>query len=188
MEAQIQKNARRSKDRLLPILVVLIVVAVVALTDRIEHIAGVLVSPAAAQGPNLQGLVSVMDGDTLDLRGRRIRLHGIDAPETEQICEDADGMPWRCGQRAALALADRIGRGPVTCVPTDSDDYGRVVAICYRNDIDLNAWLVANGHALAYRNYSRDYVEEEGRARRAKLGLWAGRFTAPWDWRRDARQ
>ena len=168
------------KDWLVIVLVVLIVLVVTITAGRIEGFLRALISPAAAQSMGLQGVASVIDGDTLDLQGQRIRLHGIDAPERGQNCKDADGTSWPCGQRAALALADRIGRKPVTCVRTDSDTYGRIIAICYRNDVDLNAWLVANGHAQAYRKYSRDYVAEEEQAQRAQLGIWAGRFTAPW--------
>ena len=178
---------RDLKDRILPTLKVLLVVAVVATTGRFEHFPLVLASPVAAQGTDLQGVATVIDGDTLDLRGQRIRLHGIDAPESGQSCEYANGVSYRCGQRAALVLADRIGRRPVTCVQTDRDNYGRIIAICSQDNIDLNAWLVANGHAQAYRKYSRDYVTEEERARRVQRGIWAGRFTAPWDWRRGAR-
>ena len=175
------------KDWLVIVLVVLIVLVVTITAGRIEGFLRALISPAAAQSMGLQGVALVVDGDTLDLQGQRIRLHGIDAPERGQSCKDADGMSWPCGQRAALALADRIGRRPVTCVGTGSDTYGRIIAICYRNDVDLNAWLVANGHAQAYRKYSRDYVTEEEQAQRAQLGIWAGRFIAPWDWRRGDR-
>jgi endonuclease YncB( thermonuclease family) len=77
-------------------------------------IAFALVSPAAA-GAILSGTATVIDGDTIEVRGRRIRLHGIDAPEGSQLCE-ADGKAYRCGQRAAFALSNKIGRAPVDCV------------------------------------------------------------------------
>ena len=142
---------------------------------------------AGTPGAALAGTATVIDGDTLDLHGQRIRLHGIDAPESGQSCQDADGAAYRCGQRAALALADRIGRRPVTCAPRDTDRYGRAIAVCMADGEDLNAWMVAQGHALAYRRYSSDYVDEEALARRDRRGLWAGAFVAPWDWRRGVR-
>lgn len=133
----------------------------------------------------VQGVASVIDGDSLEIRGVEIRLHGIDAPEARQICEDADGQTYRCGQRAAFALADRIGRTPVTCWGDEVDRFDRLLAVCFQNETDLNAWLVAQGHALAYRRFSTDYVtEEEEEAREAGMGVWQGRFTTPWDWRR----
>ena len=142
---------------------------------------------APAQAGGLAGTASVIDGDTLEVRGRRIRLHGIDAPESRQRCEDGTRQSYRCGQRAALALADRIGRAPVTCETRDTDRYGRLIAVCYQGTTDLNAWLVTGGHAVAYRRYSTDYVGEERLARAARRGLWAGRFVMPWDWRRGVR-
>ena len=61
-------------------------------------------------GDDLQGVASVIDGDTIEIHGTRIRLNGIDAPESGQLCQDARGTARRCGQQAALALSDRIGR------------------------------------------------------------------------------
>ena len=142
---------------------------------------------ALAQGTVLQGVATVIDGDTLEIHGQRIRLHGIDAPESGQSCKDASGIPYLCGQRAALALADRVGRGTVTCRQQDTDRYGRIVAVCHLGALDLGLWMVANGHALSYRRYSTDYVEQEEFARHTRRGFWAGSFIAPWDWRQGAR-
>ena len=145
-----------------------------------------IVVPARA-GP-LVGVATVVDGDTLDIHGQRIRLHGIDAAESGQSCRSADGTPWRCGQRAALALSDRLGRSPVTCTARDTDRYGRLVAVCHQGDgTDINRWMVAAGHALAYRRYSMDYVASEDAARAAGSGLWQGAFVPPRDWRRGTR-
>ena len=109
---------------------------------RIARAAGTFTGPAR-----------VIDGDTLDVGGVRIRLHGIDAPESEQICR-AGGKRWSCGREAARALAGRIGGRPVGCQERDRDRYGRVVAACSASGVDLNAWMVAEGWAFAYRRYS----------------------------------
>jgi endonuclease YncB( thermonuclease family) len=146
-----------------------------------------LADPGAAAGQALQGTASVVDGDTLEIHGTRIRLHGIDAPESAQLCLDRDGRKWRCGQRAALALADRIGRRPVTCERGDVDQYGRVIARCSVGGADLNDWLVREGWAVAYRRFSQEYVAAESDARSAAKGIWAGRFVLPWEWRRGTR-
>lgn len=138
-----------------------------------------------AEPATIVGRASVIDGDTLDIRGQRIRLHGIDTPESAQTCRDASGRDYRCGQRAALALADKIGQRNVSCSQRDMDRYRRVVAVCRVGDEDLNAWLVAQGWALAYRRYSKDYVRAEEGARAAKRGMWAGEFTPPEQWRRQ---
>ncbi|WP_207479604.1 thermonuclease family protein [Arenibaculum pallidiluteum] len=144
-------------------------------------------APASAKGAEIVGVASVIDGDTLEIRGRRIRLHGVDAPESAQQCKDASGRPYRCGQKAALALADKIGRRNVRCQERDRDRYKRIVAVCRVGNEDLNAWLASEGLALAYRTYSRDYVAAEDRAKLTKAGLWAGEFQAPWDWRKKHR-
>ena len=143
-------------------------------------------TPALAAEP-IVGRASVTDGDTVVIHGTRIRLHGIDAPESAQLCQDAAGKDYRCGQRAALALADRIGEAPISCEPRDTDRYGRTVAVCRKGGEDLNAWMVEQGLATAYQRYSRDYVQAETTARSLKRGLWAGTFDPPSDWRRGKR-
>jgi endonuclease YncB( thermonuclease family) len=105
------------------------------------------------------------------------------APEGGQTCLDAAGRTWRCGQRAALALQDLIGRRTVTCDERDVDRYGRIVGRCLVGEVDINKWLVAQGLALAYRRYSRAYVGAEDEARAAGRGMWAGTFEPPWEWR-----
>jgi endonuclease YncB( thermonuclease family) len=143
------------------------------------------VGTAAAQS-SFVGVASVIDGDTLDIHGQRIRLHGIDAPESGQFCKK-DGKQYRCGQRAALELADKIGRSTVRCEQRDIDRYKRIVAVCRLGNIDLNAWMVRQGWAIAYRQYSRDYVDDESAAQASKAGIWAGRFIEPSRWRRGDR-
>ena len=98
-------------------------------------------------------------------------------------CDEA-GQKWRCGQRAALALQDLIGRRTVTCDERDVDRYGRIVSRCMVGNVDINAWLVAQGWALAYRRYSLAYLSSEAEARAAARGMWVGTFEPPWEWRR----
>ena len=142
--------------------------------------------PAHAARPTLSGRARVVDGDTLDVGGVRIRLHGVDAPESRQTCV-AGGRRWACGERATRALAGLVGGRTVSCEERDRDRYGRAVAVCRVGGRDVNAWMVSQGLALAYRRYSRDYVGEEASARDARLGMWRGDFVPPWDWRRGER-
>ncbi len=81
-------------------------------------------TPALA---DVAGVASVIDGDTIEVHGQRIRLHGIDAPESRQLCR-LNGKPWQCGKDAANALAEKIGRRPIVCEERDRDRYGRIVA------------------------------------------------------------
>ena len=90
---------------------------------------------------DITGKARVIDGDTIEVAGQRIRLHSIDAPETRQLCY-LDGKRWQCGKDAGNILSDWIDHRPVTCQERDRDRYGRIVAVCYVGDEDLNAWMV----------------------------------------------
>jgi endonuclease YncB( thermonuclease family) len=129
-----------------------------------------LITAVPAHAADIAGQASMIDGDTLEIHGQRIRLHGIDAPESAQLC-NRDGKPWPCGRRAAFAFADRIGNLTVTCEAKDRDRYGRIVAICFAGGENLNTWMVRQGWALAYRRYSRDYIADEDTARQARAGI-----------------
>jgi endonuclease YncB( thermonuclease family) len=144
-------------------------------------------TPASFASDRVVGVASVIDGDTIAIHGIRIRLHGIDAPESAQRCIDASNRPWPCGPRAAFALADRIGQSTISCRRTDTDRNGRVLAVCFLGREDLNAWMVRSGWAVAFRRYSTDYVAQEERAKARRAGIWASRFVIPWDWRRGER-
>lgn len=146
--------------------------------------AAVFASPGFAQ---FTGRVSVIDGDSLGMSGVQVRMFGIDAPESAQTCR-AGGSRWRCGAQASRALSRRIAGRAVACVPKDRDRHGRIVAVCRAGREDLGAWMVANGWALAYRQHSKAYVDEERAARKGRRGLWRGRFVAPWEWRRAQRK
>ena len=135
---------------------------------------------------DISGRARVIDGDTIDIDGSRVRLYGIDAPESQQTCR-AEGHRWACGEQATRALADRIGGQTVHCEERDRDSFGRIVAVCQLAGRDLNAWLVAQGWAMAYRQFSEAYVVEEAAAEAAGRGIWRGQFVAPWDWRRGVR-
>ncbi len=142
-----------------------------------------LATPALA---DVAGVASVIDGDTIEVYGQCIRLHGIDAPESRQLCR-LDGKPWQCGKNAANALADKIARRPVSCEGLGRDRYKRIIARCTVAGEDMGSWMVANGLALAYRRYSLDYTDMEAEAQAARRGIWAGEFVKPWEWRRGKR-
>lgn len=158
---------------------------------RLTFVLAMLVAPASAgPGDTVSGRASVIDGDTIEIRGERIRLNGVDAPESRQLCEDARGKPYRCGQAAALALADYLAESrPARCIEVDRDRYKRMVSNCFRADgANVAAWLVRNGHALDWPQYSKGrYADEQRAARAARSGVWQGRFVEPWEWREGAR-
>lgn len=143
-------------------------------------------SPKRQSAPKQEtftGIPKITDGDTIRIGNTRIRLHGIDAPEKKQTCT-ADGQEWHCGREATFALANIVGKHWVTCTQRDIDRYGRIVAVCRAGPIDMGAYMVGNGWAVAYRRYSSDYVRDEEEARKAGIGLWRGKFVMPWEWRR----
>lgn len=130
----------------------------------------------------------MVDGDTLDLAGQRIRLEGIDAPETAQTCTTASGAIWPCGRAAAKALQAMVAGLDVVCDSRGLDKYGRVLGICYAEGRDINAAMVKAGLAWAFVKYSVTYVAEEASARAAKAGVWQGPSEAPWDFRHKGWQ
>ncbi len=145
-----------------------------------------LILPASAEP--LTGRASVIDGDTIEIHGTRARLAGIDAPESRQACRvKATGETIRCGQHAALWLADMIGARPVTCIPMGLDKYRRTLARCAVEGQDIGAAMVRAGWALPYLRHGKAYEADERTARKAKAGLWATRFQRPWEWRRKQR-
>lgn len=140
-------------------------------------------STAALAGDGLIGRASVIDGDTIELHGQRIRIHGIDAPEARQRCSHPDGSEWRCGREAAFALDDLLQARVLDCDPRDQDRYGRIIAVCRIGSIDIGEWMVRNGWATAYRRYSTDYGTAEEKARAEGRGIWSGSFENPEVWR-----
>lgn len=142
-------------------------------------------SIAAADTPSrIVGRATVTDGDTIEIHGQRIRLQGIDAPESRQLCYRPDGSPWRCGQVAALALSDHIATQTVHCNVHDVDRYRRLLARCTVNGVDLGAWMVSAGWAVPYYDRTGDYASAARRAERSQRGTWIGDFEQPRMWRR----
>ena len=80
-------------------------------------------------------------------------------------------------------MSDLLGAHNVRCNRSGTDRYRRVIARCFISDVDIGRWMVESGWAIAYRKYSREYVSAEEHAQREKLGIWAGRFINPDEWR-----
>lgn len=135
---------------------------------------------------SIVGVAFVVDGDTIEVHGTRIRLYGIDAPESGQLCI-ANGTKYRCGQKSALYLKETVGRSTVTCETHDTDRYGRSIATCSVRGTDVGAVMVAGGWALAYRRYDDVYVPMEVEAAASRRGMWQGEFIEPARWRAGER-
>ena len=142
-------------------------------------------SPPAmtTQAPNSL-TVRVIDGDTIEVDGERIRLSGIDAPEDDQVC-GIHGANFSCGDAATSKLQELIGQRQVQCVGDDRDRYGRLIAICSVDGRDVGQEMVRSGWAVAFTKYSDKYVQEESEAQRAGRGLWQSTFQSPEQWRKE---
>ena len=160
-----------------------------ALTATIIAAALLLAGPAAAEPP-LSGTARVVDGDTLEVAGQKVRLLGLDAPESKQVCQ-RDGQPWRCGDASADALRDIVAGRSVRCDVRGRDRWGRSLAVCYADETDLAREMVRRGMAVAY--YPKRgirgpaYDAEEAEAEAAQHGLWSSVFVPPADWRKGTR-
>jgi endonuclease YncB( thermonuclease family) len=138
----------------------------------------------AVSADTIAGRASVIDGDTIEIHGERIRFLDIDTPESRQPCTRPDGEEWRCGQQAALALSDWIGASVVTCETDKLDRYKRHLAHCAIDGSDVAEWLAESGWGVPYRDCKCEVVRSAAdQAKAARLGIWAGTFIMPWEWR-----
>ena len=140
----------------------------------------------------ISGIAKVIDGDTIRINKKKIRFFGIDAPEKKQKCQ----KPWLtisfltfnkeylCGEFSTMKLEKKINGKFITCEWKNKDRYKRFIAECFKGKTNINAWMVRYGYAVAYRKYSKKYVAHEDIAKKDKLGLWAGTFEMPWDYRK----
>lgn len=142
----------------------------------------------ASAAEQISGKARVIDGDSLVIKGEKIRLHGIDAPELKQTCQTNKGKKQLCGKMAKQSLQRLIKNQKVTCLGNSRDKYKRLLATCYVEPFNINKKMVTDGWALAYRKYSKDYIDEEHEAKHAKVGMWRWEFVKPWEWRSVKRK
>ena len=141
------------------------------------------------------GIPKIVDGDTVYINNYKIRLEGIDAPEMKQKCKKEKlkissiiGFTfyedYYCGEHSKENLEAKVKGSNIKCISTTKDRYKRYLAKCFKGEINLNRWMVRNGHAVAYRRYSKEYIPDEDFAKENKLGLWQGKFLKPEKWRK----
>ncbi|MDO4427476.1 MAG: thermonuclease family protein [Moraxella sp.] len=144
----------------------------------------ILLTPAHAAQIHADS-VRVIDGDTLEIlsagQSVRVRLQGIDAPESRQDF----GV-------AAKDTLTACATGKVSVHYNKTDRYGRLVGTVFSDEKDCNLAQLENGMAWHYKTYANEqsetererYAHAENAARTAQKGLWAACATAPWDFRR----
>jgi endonuclease YncB( thermonuclease family) len=139
-----------------------------------------LAHPAHA---DVTGKPRVVDGDTIHIGKNKIRLHGIDALQMKETCRTSKGKEQKCGLLSKQALEQLVRGQEVTCKGDKRDRYKRLIAVCFVGPFNINERMVADGWALAYRRYSKDYVRAETFAKSRRKGMWRGSFMKPWEWR-----
>ena len=142
-----------------------------------------VIGAAPAQAHVVSGPARAVDGDTLDFTGYRVRLLGMDAPEARQSCQ-RNGAEWACGQEASARLAQLVEGQSVRCEGAEQDVYGRLVAVCVANGLDLGRAMVESGLAVVLPNGEDRYGPSEQRLKALRFGLWGAQFQQPADWRR----
>jgi endonuclease YncB( thermonuclease family) len=128
--------------------------------------------------------IQVIDGDTIHIGKLKYRFFGIDAPEIKQICEK-DNTKIQCGVIAKSVLENKIADKIPECVVKDKDRYQRLVAECFIGKESLSRFMVREGYAVAYSQYSKDFIEDEKYAKENKLGIWSMNFQIPSEYRKS---
>ena len=129
-------------------------------------------------------VIKIVDGDTINLNGKKIRFTGIDTPELKQTCIK-EGVIDPCGLTAKKILIDKIADKKVECISEGKDQYKRTLAECFVDGESLSSYLVRSGYAFAYRKYSKKFIPDEDYARTKKIGMWSMKFEYPWNYRRN---
>ena len=148
-----------------------------------------------AKTEEIKGMAKIIDGDTVHIHSKKIRLEGIDAPEIKQECKKDFlkisvyiglnlSKSYYCGVVSKNKLIKKIDNKEIICISSSKDRYKRYLATCYNEKINLNKWMVRQGYAVAYKKYSKDYIKDENYAKENKLGIWRGDFIRPNKWRK----
>ena len=138
----------------------------------------------------IKGNAIVVDGDTIKIKGEKIRFGGIDAPENyyrgkKQTCIE-DNKKVFCGQISKDKLIEKIGTNSVNCkIEKNKDIYKRLVGECFIKEESLSVFMVRNGHAFDWPYYSEGkFANDQEYAKMNKLGIWNMKFEYPWIWKK----
>ena len=143
----------------------------------------------------ITGTPKIIDGDSIKIKNFKIRFEGIDAPEIKQNCKKdylkistiisfTFKKDYPCGEFSKEKLEKKINNSEIKCISSSKDRYKRYLATCFKGNININRWMVRNGYAVAYKKYSKKYLNDENYAKDEKLGIWKGTFMRPEKWRK----
>jgi len=153
---------------------------------RTSIMLGILLLSGGAGADDLVGQASVIDGE--EIHQKRIRLWGIDAPETSQLCRGADSDLYRFGAKAANDLDSFIAGRPVNCTPVAERpiwaDCGNLFRRrCRHRRMACAQWSRAGLAAI----FEGKYGSAQRDADRSGRGMWAGSYVEPWLFRAGTR-
>lgn len=146
--------------------------------------AAVIAGPTTA-AESISGKATVRDAGTLEIQGKTVRLHGIEAPKDDQVCL-RDAKPWKCGEAARNALRQHVQGKTVTCEAVSAPDGSNQGANCSFDGENLNLLLVREGWAMDLpAQGSADYAAAQKEAKKARRGVWASDKDNPEEVRRQ---
>jgi len=135
---------------------------------------------------NFSGNTKVLDGDSIKVGGKEVRLFGLDAPEFKQTCFNAKNQEYACGQASFEFLTNLVSAQNVRCDYSGKDKYDRFLGKCFIGELSINQEIVKNGHAVIYNFSESDEKMDalEAQAKSNKRGIWQGAFQLPKDYRK----
>ncbi len=133
--------------------------------------------------PKISGSISAVRANVFYINGRYVRLYGVDAPDTDQVCSDANGSAYNCGEEAISWIRGWIDQNTIDCYLLKVEPNGTNSAICIWGEYDIGAALVGAGWGVVNANETDIYKPYEAKAQSESSGLWKGTFYSPQDWR-----
>ena len=148
-------------------------------------------SASMVNAEDIVGVAKVIDGDSIEIDGLVVQLHGISSMKPGQICDKTPywfGGKWPCGNEAKRELESMVTGRTVTCVPVDTHYPSaghHLRAYCSAGQIDFQYWMVSAGLAMSSAGYSLRYEDIEAEAKSKRIGIWSSDFTPPYDWHEE---
>jgi len=132
------------------------------------------------------GKIKVLDGDSIFVNKKEVRLYGLDAPEYSQTCFDKENQEYACGKNSRQFLYNLAHNKEGYCFYAKKDIYNRYLGKCFIENTSINQAILKNGMAVIYsfKNIERSFEILEKEARKKELGIWQGKFELPKDYRK----